>query len=161
MKRFYLFVLLTVVSLPVLWAWDNHILISTPRTSLLLYAEKGNSLRFQYFGDKITSEQISHIYSSGNGLNRPAYPVFGASCSQTPALQVEHASGDWTLDMVTENIETRTVENARQTVITLVDKLYPFIVKLYYKAYDNVDMIETWTEISHTEKKAVTLKRFD
>lgn len=161
MKRFYLFVLLTVVSLPALWAWDNHILISTPRTSLLLYAEKGNSLRFQYFGDKITSEQIPHIYSSGNGLNRPAYPVFGASCSQTPALQVEHASGDWTLDMVTENIETRTVENARQTVITLVDKLYPFIVKLYYKAYDNVDMIETWAEISHTEKKAVTLKRFD
>lgn len=161
MKRFYLFVLLTVVFLPVLWAWDNHILISTPRTSLLLYAEKGNSLRFQYFGDKITSEQISHIYSSGNGLNRPAYPVFGASCSQTPALQVEHASGDWTLDMVTENIETRTVENAQQTVITLVDKLYPFIVKLYYKAYDNVDMIETWAEISHTEKKAVTLKRFD
>lgn len=161
MKRFYLFVLLTVVSLPVLWAWDNHILISTPRTSLLLYAEKGNSLRFQYFGDKITSEQIPHIYSSGNGLNRPAYPVFGASCSQTPALQVEHASGDWTLDMVTENIETRTVENAQQTVITLVDKLYPFIVKLYYKAYDNVDMIETWAEISHTEKKAVTLKRFD
>lgn len=161
MKRFYLFVLLTVVSLPALWAWDNHILISTPRTSLLFYAEKGNSLRFQYFGDKITSEQIPHIYSSGNGLNRPAYPVFGASCSQTPALQVEHASGDWTLDMVTENIETRTVENAQQTVITLVDKLYPFIVKLYYKAYDNVDMIETWTEISHTEKKAVTLKRFD
>lgn len=161
MKRFYLFVLLTVVSLPALWAWDNHILISTPRTSLLLYAEKGNSLRFQYFGDKITSGQIPHIYSSGNGLNRPAYPVFGASCSQTPALQVEHASGDWTLDMVTENIETRTVENAQQTVITLVDKLYPFIVKLYYKAYDNVDMIETWTEISHTEKKAVTLKRFD
>lgn len=161
MKRFYLFVLLTVVSLPVLWAWDNHILISTPRTSLLLYAEKGNCLRFQYFGDKITSEQIPHIYSSGNGLNRPAYPVFGASCSQTPALQVEHASGDWTLDMVTENIETRTVENAQQIVITLVDKLYPFIVKLYYKAYDNVDMIETWAEISHTEKKAVTLKRFD
>ncbi|MBD3588651.1 alpha-galactosidase [Bacteroides sp. GM023] len=161
MKRFYLFVLLTVVSLPALWAWDNHILISTPRTSLLLYAEKGNSLRFQYFGDKITSGQIPHIYSSGNGLNRPAYPVFGASCSQTPALQVEHASGDWTLDMVTENIETRTVENAQQIVITLVDKLYPFIVKLYYKAYDNVDMIETWAEISHTEKKAVTLKRFD
>ena len=161
MKKLYLFVSLLFMSLHTLWAWDNHILISTPRTSLLLYAEKGNSLRFQYLGEKITSGQIPHIYSSGNGLNRPAYPVFGTSCSQTPALQVEHANGDWTLDMVAESVETQIIENAHQTVITLVDKLYPFVVKLYYKAYDNVDMIETWAEISHTEKKAVALKRFD
>ena len=68
MKKLYLFVSLLFMSLHTLWAWDNHILISTPRTSLLLYAEKGNSLRFQYLGDKITSGQIPHIYSSGNGL---------------------------------------------------------------------------------------------
>ena len=65
--------------------------------------------------------------------------------------------GPW----IAESVETQIIENAHQTVITLVDKLYPFVVKLYYKAYDNVDMIETWAEISHTEKKAVALKRFD
>ena len=37
----------------------------------------------------------------------------------------------------------------------------PFTVKVFYKAYKNVDVIETWTEISHQEKKAITLKRFD
>ena len=52
MKKLYLFVSLLFMSLHTLWAWDNHILISTPRTSLLLYAEKGNSLRFQYLGDR-------------------------------------------------------------------------------------------------------------
>ena len=36
-----------------------------------------------------------------------------------------------------------------------------FQVKLYYKAYNDIDMIETWSEISHTEKKTVVLKRFD
>ena len=161
MKKLYLLIFLTLASLPTLFAWDRNILISTPHTSLLLYAEKGNSLRFQYFGDKITSAQIPYIYDSGNGLNQPAYPAFGSTCSQAPALQVEHANGDWTLELVTESVETQPVEHGRQTVITLVDKLYPFVVKLYYKAYDNVDMIETWAEISHTEKKFVTLKRFD
>ena len=41
----------------------------------------------------------------------------------------------------------------------MVDKLMPFTVKVFYKAYKNVDIIETWTEISHQEKKAITLKQ--
>ncbi|MCD8318342.1 MAG: alpha-galactosidase [Paraprevotella sp.] len=39
--------------------------------------------------------------------------------------------------------------------------MYPFRVRLCYKAYKDIDMIETWAEISHTEKKDVILKRFD
>ena len=34
------------------------------------------------------------------------------------------------------------------------------IVTLFYKTYDDCEVIETWTEISHTEKKPVTLYRF-
>jgi len=32
---------------------------------------------------------------------------------------------------------------------------------VFYKAYDRVDIIETWTEIVNAEKKAITLKRYD
>lgn len=45
--------------------------------------------------------------------------------------------------------------------MTLRDKHYPFEVKMNYKAYNNSDIIEMWAEISHAEKKAVVLKRFD
>jgi alpha-galactosidase len=41
------------------------------------------------------------------------------------------------------------------------DKLLPVAVNVCYKAYKTVDIIETWTEISHQEKKAITLKRYD
>ena len=41
------------------------------------------------------------------------------------------------------------------------DKLQPVTVQVFYKAYKTVDVIETWTVISHQEKKAITLKRFD
>ena len=44
---------------------------------------------------------------------------------------------------------------------TMQDKLLPVTVKICYKAYQKVDIIEMWTEISHQEKKAVTLKRYD
>ena len=40
------------------------------------------------------------------------------------------------------------------------DKVYPFYVNVYYKAYQDVDIIETWTEIKHDEKKNVTLTQF-
>src|SRR5699024_5115034 len=44
--------------------------------------------------------------------------------------------------------------------ISLKDKIYPFYVKMYYKAYQDVDIIEIWSEISHQEKKAVILNQF-
>lgn len=60
-----------------------------------------------------------------------------------------------------ERCNDKNVENGEQTVVTLRDKHYPFEVKMNYKAYNNSDIIEMWAEISHAEKKAVVLKRFD
>ena len=76
-------------------------------------------------------------------------------------MQAVHADGNWTTDLTVDKVETSTLDNAKLTAITLKDKVYPFQVRLYYKAYNDIDMIETWSEISHTEKKTVVLKRFD
>jgi len=46
------------------------------------------------------------------------------------------------------------------TKIILKDKYYPFSVTLFYKAYGNENIIEQWTEITHQEKKDVTLYNF-
>lgn len=46
-------------------------------------------------------------------------------------------------------------------MIHLKDRVYPFYVTLNFRAFNNLDIIETWTEYSHNEKKAVVLKRFD
>lgn len=142
-------------------AWGGSVLVSTENTSMLLHANDGEDLRFAYFGDRIEENQIHQIHDAWDGINRPAYPAFGNVTMQDPAIQVVHADGNWTLDLIVDNVEKKDTKDATLTIITLKDKVYPFIVKLNYKAYNSIDMIETWSEISHTEKGNVTLKRFD
>ena len=142
-------------------AWEGNVLISTPNSSIVLGSSGGDQLRFSYFGSRIEENQINQIYDAWDGLGRPAYPVFGTSNRELSALQAVHADGNQTLDLGVESVEQTPVKDAVLTVITLKDRFYPFTVKLNYKAYQNFDMIETWTEIFHTEKKAVVLKRFD
>lgn len=157
-----LFVILTCIwSVVSMYAWDRNILVSTKNTSLLFAAQNDGDLRFAYYGDKITPDQINQIHDIWAGLNRPAYPTFGSEYSSATALQVVHSDGNMTLDLIVKDVTTKNVENGEQTVVTLRDKHYPFEVKMNYKAYNNSDIIEMWAEISHTEKKAVVLKRFD
>lgn len=143
-------------------AWEGNIQISTPNTTLLLHASEGGDLRFSYYGDRLPDNKgYQQIYDTWNGLNRPAYPVFGTTCNEETALQVVHADGNLTLDLMVKDVKEEKLNDATLTTIEMVDKVYPFRVKAFYKAYNDIDIIETWTEISHQEKKPVVLKRFD
>ena len=152
MKKILFVTLVCIWSVVSMYAWDRNILISTKNTSLLFAAQNDGDLRFAYYGDKITPDQINQIHDIWAGLNRPAYPTFGSEYS---------SDGNMTLDLIVKDVTTKNVENGEQTVVTLRDKHYPFEVKMNYKAYNNSDIIEMWAEISHAEKKAVVLKRFD
>lgn len=161
MKRISLTVYLFLTCFCLAQAWDYNILVSTKNSSLLLAANRGGDLRFAYYGDKIAESEINRLHDTWIGMNRPAYPVFGTETIGSTALQVVHPDGNMTLDLAVEGVETFEVENAVLTSVLLKDRYYPFEVKMNYKAYTNADIIEMWTEISHQEKKAVTLKRFD
>ena len=127
---------------------------------MLLHANEGEDLRMAYFGAKTADPwQVRDV---GDDFNFPALPAFGTvDMINLPALQIQHAGGDLNLELTVSGVETRTVGNATLTVVTMKDKLQPVIVCICYKAYNTVDVIETWTEISHREKRAITLKRFD
>ena len=161
MKKILFVTLVCIWSVVSMYAWDRNILISTKNTSLLFAAQNDGDLRFAYYGDKITPDQINQIHDIWAGLNRPAYPTLGSEYSSATALQVVHPDGNMTLDLIVKDVATKNVENGEQTVVTLRDKHYPFEVKMNYKACNNSDIIEMWAEISHAEKKAVVLKRFD
>ena len=155
-------VVLTMMSALPTWAWKGDIVVSTPKTSLVLHANEGGSLRFSYFGEKLTTNEISQLKGTSMDLNQAAYPAFGQhDMLDLPAIQVLHADGQWTLYPTVDDVTTQTEGNATVTTITMTDKQYPVTLKVFYKAYSTVDMIETWTEITHREKKAITLKRYD
>ena len=81
MKKILFVTLVCIWSVVSMYAWDRNILISTKNTSLLFAAQNDGDLRFAYYGDKITPDQINQIHDIWAGLNRPAYPTFGTSGS--------------------------------------------------------------------------------
>ena len=143
-----------------MFGWEKDILISTPNTSLLLSAPENEALKIAYYGEKIGSDEVENIYSSGLAFDEQAYPAFGSLGENETALLVQHADGDMSLDLVVKNVFADEQQDARTTTITLQDRVYPFTVKVFYKAYKNLDVIETWSEIANGEKKPVTLFRY-
>lgn len=64
------------------------------------------------------------------------------------------------LELVVESVTRENRDGGQVTAIATRDKFYPFYVTIYYKTYPDCEVIETWTEIRHLEKKPVTLYRF-
>ena len=137
--------------------------VETPNTQLIFDATEGQQLALLYYGDKsATLEDISNQQSAVSNQMSAVYPAFGdIDMIHLPALQVQHADGDLSLNLSVQNSEFRSQINYDELCVTLRDKLQPVTVRVYYKAWRNVDIIETWTEIEHQEKQPIVLKRFD
>ena len=141
-------------------AWQGDVTIETPKTQLLLTTQEDGDLCQSYYGDK--NATLQELRDGGSDFNFHVMPAFGTvDAVQAPALQVQHVDGDLNLELKVADYEIKDEPRAKIHIFTMIDKLMPFTVKVFYKAYKNVDIIETWTEISHQEKKAITLKRFD
>ena len=150
--------LLGAVSAGTLSAKDY--LVSTRHTSLLIKADEGKQARFQYYGTRIAENEIDGIYNAGLAYWAETYPCFGISSYGEKAFAVAHSDGNMSVDLVVEGVRQYSDEEADITEITLKDKVYPLVVKQYYKAYKGTDVISTWVEITNNAKKALTLYKF-
>ena len=139
--------------------WAQDVLISTRNTSLLLDAPVGGEVRFIYYGDKLSTSDAATLLETEQ-KTFSAYPVYGLNCPSESALSVTHGDGNMTLQLEVIKVDTRKEQTADITTIRLKDKVYPFYMNLCYRTYPDADIIETWTEITHEEKKAITLNRF-
>lgn len=141
-------------------AWEGHAVIETPATQMVLHAKEGGDMRMAYYGPKVAS--LAELQAAGADFDFSALPAFGTvDMVHLPALQVLHADGDLNLELHVTAYDRTDAGSAILHTITMRDKLQPLTVRLFYKAYKAVDVIETWTEIVNNEKKPVTLKRFD
>ena len=141
-------------------AWEGQVTVSTPNTSMVLHANEGEDLRMDYYGTSLVN--VTQLKEAGSDLNFAALPTFGTiDMIHLPALQVQHTDGDLNLELKVEDYELKEEANAKVHIFTMKDQLKPVTVKVFYKAYNKVDIIETWTEISHNEKGSIIPKRFD
>ena len=133
----------------------KDVFVNTPKTTLMLAANEGQTPRIHYYGSRIKADQAHEVYDAMS-INYDAYPAFGRNSFDETALSVTHFDGN----MSTELVVTGSRQEGDLTIITLKDKKYDFFVDLYYKANNQSDVIETWTVIRNGEKKAIKLEQY-
>ena len=156
MKRIGFFILLFATVLTA----SAQIRITTPNTEMVLSAEQGQTLRIQYFGARLSDDDLANLQAAGVP-DHNAYQPYGFNCASEPAFAATHCDGNMSTVLMVEGVSKSEEPAAEVTRIRLKDTVYPLYVTVCYRAYKDVDMIETWTEIENLEKKSVTLTRFD
>jgi len=149
-------------------AQETIIPISTNNNLMLLQTSREERLHTVYFGVPIQNKDefanVSKAYNfrdNNAGIYNATYTTAGTWNLVEPAIQVLHADGNTSLELkyISHNQE-QTDDSATLTSILLEDEQYNFQVTLFYKAWANENVIEQWSEISHSQKNPVLLKKF-
>mgnify|MGYP000068707398 FL=1 len=77
-----------------------------------------------------------------------------------PAVAITHNDGNTSTYLYYVSSSTSPVEGGTQTTINLRDDKYPVDVTLHYVAYPKENVIKTWSEIKHQEKKPIILSTY-
>jgi alpha-galactosidase len=123
---------------------------------------KNFSLIFEVGADGRLYQRPVGAAGADKNLHRidESYPQAGDGYIWEPALQIIHADGN-TSTALSFNGLTRTNDAAGREVtqIKLQDPAYPLEVFLNFRADQDRDVVEEWTEIVNHETGAVTLER--
>ena len=143
--------------------------IATDNTDLVLEVGPNNRLYQTYLGPKLRHNEDlinltwnQHAGSDGSVSTRgwEAYSTSGNEDFFEPALGITHSDGNMTTYLYYENSTQEEVPGGTHTKINLRDDKYPVNVTLNYVAYPKENVIKTWSEISHSEKKPISLSQY-
>lgn len=140
--------------------------IETRENALVMQTDADNHLFIIYFGKKLsqTSEYQSipaqsTQHDDNSGIHNSAYTPSGTWSISEPALQVTHADGNKSSDLVyVSHKTTKENDNISVTSIILKDPVYQVEVTLFYKIYSNENVIEQWSNIHSDEKSEIILQ---
>ncbi len=147
----------------------NVIRIATDNTDLILQVAPNGRLYQAYLGDKLLNEKDINNFSpyvkggsDGSVSTRgwEVYPGSGAEDYFEPAIAITHNDGNPSTILRYISSEQKAVAGGTETIIQLKDNQYPVEVTLHYMAYPKENVIKTWSEIKHQEKKPVLLSTY-
>ena len=136
----------------------TRIVIETAHTSLVLTVGEQQRLYQTYLGQRLsTAAELARLPASG----QQAYVPAGLDNLFEPAIRLVHNDGNPSLELRYLSHHTDALANGQvHTAIELRDPKYPVEVTLHFSAYPAEDLIKTWMEVRHHEKKLVVLSRF-
>ena len=151
-------------------AENKTIRISTDNTDLVLQVGDNGRLYQTYLGERLLHEQDLNNFSwsihagADGSVSRRGWEVYSGSGNEDyfePAIHMRHNDNNSSLLLkYVEHSNEPKGDGVNETVITLKDDKYPVTVKLHYIAYGKENIIRTFSEISHQEKKPVTLSKY-
>ena len=156
MKLKSIALLLLTIAMP---AMAEQVSVNTKGMSLILDVENGKPAQYLYFGTKLNNSDLQNLKVATDG-RMDAYPAYGLNTPAEAALAMRHSDGNLSTALVATGSDVKKEANATVTTIHLKDPVYNIKVDLKYRAYNDVDMIEAWTEIKNGEKGTVTLTTF-
>ncbi|MCI6894124.1 MAG: alpha-galactosidase [Bacteroidales bacterium] len=140
-------------------AMADQVSVNTQGLSLVLDVENGQPAKYLYFGSRLDERDKANLSVTANG-RMDVYPAYGLNTAAESALALRHADGNMSTALVAAGYDSHQEANAMVTVVHLKDAVYDLKVDLCYRAYNDVDLIEAWSEITNGEKGTVTLTTF-
>lgn len=156
MKLKSIALVLMTVALP---AMAEKVSVNTKGMSLILDVENGKPAQYLYFGTKLNPNDLQNLKVATDG-RMDVYPAYGLNTPAEAVLAMRHSDGNLSTALVATGCDVKNERNASVTTVHLKDPVYNIKVDLKYRAYNDVDMIEAWTEILNGEKGTVTLTTF-
>ncbi len=151
-----LIILLAILcAAPVLAQPSLPILIETKNASLVLTVGSNQRLLQSYLGKKTDAASRSQLKGG-----REAYITAGMENQFEPAIRMVHNDGNPSLELKYVSHRSTVNGNITATDILLKDPMYPVEVTLHYLSYFNEDVIKSWTDIRHQEKKPVLMTQY-
>lgn len=150
-------------------AFGQTISIETQNVGFAFQVDHNKHLKIVYSGHKLAQSaeyesaiSTQNMRAEGAAANNSAFTAAGTNNNFVePAIAAVHADGNNSLDLIySSHTVNPSADGSKLTKISLKDAVYPFYVDLYFKAWQNEDVIEQWTEIRHTEKSAVKLNKY-
>lgn len=164
MKKIIL--IFVLVSIAFTYAQSTIIRISTNETDLILKTAPSGQLCQSYLGGKLSNStnlnDLTDNYVEKYGQKKwDVYPGSGWQDAFEPAFAIQHNDGNRTsvFRYVSHDVKKEN-DNVTLTTINLKDDVYPVEVKLFYQTFAKENIIKTWTEIKHKEKKPVIISRY-
>ena len=151
----------TLFTLSTLSASADNVVITTPNNAMVISAQKGQMPGLAYYGTRDGMPSLNSQLPTLNSI----LPVYGVNSQGETALSVTHSDGSLSTVLALESYDqvTLPLRDGRRGSLTtfhLKDTRYPLYVDICYKAYQDVDMIETWVEITNKENKKVDLNQY-
>lgn len=143
--------------------------ISTDNTDLVLQVGENGRLYQTYLGEKLLHQQDLQnfrwdVHAGADGsVSKRGWEVYAGSGNEDyfePAIAITHNDGNPSTILYYVSSSSKPVEGGTETVINLRDAQYLVDVTLYYVAYPKENVIKTWSEIKHQEKKPVILSTY-